>query len=258
MTRRSEMSLHGRPEARTEGLLVQPIGDEAVVYDQRRERVHALDATAYRVWTACDGARTVGQVASETGLALPEVVEMIAALQARDLLTAGSASVTAGDTRRDLLERGGRLGAMAVGGAVIATVVLPPALAMASTSITVTISGTNQENMNYEYQVSTTGSTTTTLVYDQSFYVDHAGTVVAEGNVNTDARFTATPNQGQGSTSTDALNFINGLSETISWTLTDHSVPSDGSSGTTASGAPQQISVPIYHSFEFQATYSAY
>jgi hypothetical protein len=45
-----------RPLARSAGLLVEPIGDELLVFDSERKVAHSLNDVAARVWRACDGA----------------------------------------------------------------------------------------------------------------------------------------------------------------------------------------------------------
>ncbi len=47
------------PQARQEGLVVQEVGDETIIYDERRNHVHRLNRTAALVWRYCDGQRTV-------------------------------------------------------------------------------------------------------------------------------------------------------------------------------------------------------
>lgn len=61
------------PRARTEELLVEELGDEVLVYDQRRDRAHCLNRTAALVWRACDGKTTVADAAAriERELAVP-------------------------------------------------------------------------------------------------------------------------------------------------------------------------------------------
>src|SRR5581483_8256515 len=45
------------PLARSEGLLVESIGDELLVYDEQRRVAHSLNETVTLVWRACDGSR---------------------------------------------------------------------------------------------------------------------------------------------------------------------------------------------------------
>ena len=51
------------PVARQDNLLTQDVGDELVVYDQTRHRVHRLNQTAASVWRQCDGRTTIADMA---------------------------------------------------------------------------------------------------------------------------------------------------------------------------------------------------
>ncbi len=59
-----------QPQARQDKLLVQEVGDELVVYDQKRHVAHSLNRTAALVWQNCDGQRTVADLAALLGLPL--------------------------------------------------------------------------------------------------------------------------------------------------------------------------------------------
>lgn len=50
-----------RPQ-RYEGIQVQDLGDETMLYDTRSENVHILNSTARAIWNLCDGVRTVGDI----------------------------------------------------------------------------------------------------------------------------------------------------------------------------------------------------
>ena len=52
-----------KPSRRTEGVVVQPLGDEVVAYDLERHRAHSLEPRAAAIWKACDGETTVGGIA---------------------------------------------------------------------------------------------------------------------------------------------------------------------------------------------------
>ena len=47
-----------KPLARSEGLVVEEVGDELLVADPLSSRAHSLNAFAARVWQACDGETT--------------------------------------------------------------------------------------------------------------------------------------------------------------------------------------------------------
>lgn len=50
------------PQARREGLLIEEVDDELIIYDQQRHRAHLLNPTAALVWKHCDGATTSAQL----------------------------------------------------------------------------------------------------------------------------------------------------------------------------------------------------
>src|SRR5262245_14825150 len=52
------------PQARTEGLVVQELADEVLVYDRERHKAHCLNRTAALVWEQCDGKRSASAIAS--------------------------------------------------------------------------------------------------------------------------------------------------------------------------------------------------
>ncbi len=61
------------PRARKEGLLVEELPDETLVYDLKRDKAHCLNPTAALVWQHCDGQTTVAELAAllEKGLEIP-------------------------------------------------------------------------------------------------------------------------------------------------------------------------------------------
>lgn len=58
------MSYKNHPLRRQTDLLVQTVGDELIVYDQRANKAYLLNPSANAVWQACDGKRTVLQIAA--------------------------------------------------------------------------------------------------------------------------------------------------------------------------------------------------
>ena len=52
-----------QPRARTEGLVINDLTDEVLVYDLKRDKAHCLNQTAAAVWKLCDGQRTAAQIA---------------------------------------------------------------------------------------------------------------------------------------------------------------------------------------------------
>lgn len=51
------------PMARKEGLLVEELPDEVLVYDLDRKKAHCLNQTAALIWRHCDGHRSVSEIA---------------------------------------------------------------------------------------------------------------------------------------------------------------------------------------------------
>jgi hypothetical protein len=51
------------PEARREGLVVQELSGEVLVYDRERDKAHCLNSTAALVWQYCDGKTPVSEIA---------------------------------------------------------------------------------------------------------------------------------------------------------------------------------------------------
>jgi len=51
------------PRARREGLVIQELPDEVLVYDRERDKAHCLNQTAALVWGYCDGRTTVPMMA---------------------------------------------------------------------------------------------------------------------------------------------------------------------------------------------------
>jgi hypothetical protein len=52
------------PVARHDNLLTQSVGNELVIYDQSRHRVHRLNETAAAIWNGCDGKTTITDLAT--------------------------------------------------------------------------------------------------------------------------------------------------------------------------------------------------
>lgn len=66
------------PKTRSTQIFVQELPDELVVYDVERNEVHCLNGTAARVWTLCDGNRSVAELAQMLGAdCAPEEAETL-------------------------------------------------------------------------------------------------------------------------------------------------------------------------------------
>ncbi len=116
------------PRARTQGLLIETVHDETLVYDAERDEVHCLDARAAAVWHCCDGHTTIEEIATRTALSTADAASTVRAMAARHLLEPAT-----GVSRRDVL-RTVTIGAAAVaaGAPVIKSIVAPTAAQAAS------------------------------------------------------------------------------------------------------------------------------
>ena len=111
-----------RPRKRRDGLVVQELPEETLVYDLERHKAHCLEAASAAVWEACDGRRTVGQVAARAtkrlGRRVPEEAAWLALrrLARARLLDAPVVVPEAGrpTSRRDWLKKAAALGGLSV------------------------------------------------------------------------------------------------------------------------------------------------
>jgi hypothetical protein len=62
-----EKARNAKPIARKQGLVIQELPDEVLVYDLDRDRAHCLNTTAAFVWQRCDGKNTTTQIARTLG-----------------------------------------------------------------------------------------------------------------------------------------------------------------------------------------------
>lgn len=128
------------PLARTEGLVVEALDDEVLVYDLERHRAHCLNGTAAVVWRGCDGKRSVDDLAALLGceVGTPVSVELIrhalAELSRRRLLNE-AAGVEPGLSRREMLRKAGLAGAAAVAAVPVIKSIVAPTAAQASTCL---------------------------------------------------------------------------------------------------------------------------
>jgi coenzyme PQQ synthesis protein D (PqqD) len=122
------------PTARSEGLVVEPLDDELLVYDAERERAHSLNAVAAAVWELCDGDRDVGDLAAAASGRLGEPVSedavwrALSQLDERRLLVGDLPRRMSGPefSRRTALARAGLIGASAAFAApLVKSIVVP-------------------------------------------------------------------------------------------------------------------------------------
>ena len=120
------------PLARHEGMLVEHVGDETVIYDSKTKEAHCLSPLAAVVFAQCDGRTRVKEIAAATTERLGEpvddtrVMDALAQLEERALL---AAPARGGLSRRDMFQKS----AAAAGGVaavpLITSIVAPAAIA---------------------------------------------------------------------------------------------------------------------------------
>jgi hypothetical protein len=115
------------PQRRFADLVIRVQDDETLVLDTRTDTAHCLPSEVARVWAACDGVRTLAEVAE-----VAEVDEDVASASVDQLLGNNLFEVRSGLDRRKFLRRGALVGGSALAIPVIQTVVGPVAHAAAS------------------------------------------------------------------------------------------------------------------------------
>lgn len=119
------------PQARNEGLLVQELPDEVLVYDLDRHKAHCLNRTAAFIWKQCDGQTTVTEVArrlaKELGTPVAEEVVWLGLDQLGKARLLPERVAPGGNrvSRRDVIRKIGV--AAAVGLPLITSIVAPTA-----------------------------------------------------------------------------------------------------------------------------------
>jgi hypothetical protein len=122
------------PRARKEGLLVQEMPDELLVYDLVRNKAHCLNQTAALVWKRCDGKTSVKQMVrvleKETESPVDEAVLWIAfdRLAKAHLLQGEARKWTgaSGISRREVIRRIGAAAAVSL--PLVTSIVAPEAV----------------------------------------------------------------------------------------------------------------------------------
>lgn len=127
------------PRARREGLIIEDLPTEVLVYDSARDKAHCLNQTAALVWKYCDGKTTVSKIARqlERDLNAAKVDEKMVwyALDqlSRDHLLEESfvpPSLLGGLTRRQMVRTLGIAAVIAV--PVVTSIIVPTAKAATS------------------------------------------------------------------------------------------------------------------------------
>jgi hypothetical protein len=114
---------HGSlPRARKDGLLVEELGEELLLYDQESHTAHCLSPIAACVWRHCDGEYDVTKLAQLAGADENLVADALHELREKDLLDAKPElmqSTIPGESRREAIGRVARYGAAAAAGSLI-------------------------------------------------------------------------------------------------------------------------------------------
>jgi hypothetical protein len=126
------------PRMRVQGLVVEDIPDEVLVYDLKRHKAHCLNLTAALVWRRCDGKTTASEIARRVSIQLDAPFEeefVWLALRQLDKLHLLESSPLfppsiAGISRRALIRNLGIAAAVAV---PLVTSIVSPTPAQAST-----------------------------------------------------------------------------------------------------------------------------
>ncbi len=140
------------PTARKNGLVIQEMPDEVLVYDLETDKAHCLNQTAAFVWKNCDGKTSVNEIVTQfekqQGSKINEDLVWLAIdqLSERKLLENSVASKFAGESRRSVLKKIGFASVVAL--PVVASLVAPTAaLAVACSGVqTPTSCGTGNCN----------------------------------------------------------------------------------------------------------------
>ena len=124
------MNSSRNPLARREGLVIQEMPDEVLVYDTNTNKAHCLNKTAAFVWKSCDGSHSINDIAGlmekEFGANVPDDLVWLAIdqLGKDDLLEASEAvPATSGISRREVIRRIGIASVIAL--PVVASLVAP-------------------------------------------------------------------------------------------------------------------------------------
>jgi hypothetical protein len=101
------------PVARKEGMVIQEMPTEVLVYDLDTNKAHCLNQTAAAIWKSCDGTNTVTDIsrllAQTTGNPVQEEMIWLAIdqLNEKNLLETPIAPKFSGQTRREVIKKVG-------------------------------------------------------------------------------------------------------------------------------------------------------
>lgn len=123
---------HFEPLARQEGLVVQQMPDEVLIYDLDRHKAFCLNQTAALVWQHCDGQTSVEQIAQRLEKELQTPISMDVVYLALDSFSKDQLleervmlPVEMGLNRREVMRRIGLATAVAL--PLVASIIAPTA-----------------------------------------------------------------------------------------------------------------------------------
>lgn len=99
------------PVARTQGLVVQEMPEEVLIYDLDTNKAHCLNDTAAFVWKSCNGNNSVSEIAKkfqiETGKSVNEDLVWLAIdqLSQKNLLQGEISTRFSGQNRREVIKK---------------------------------------------------------------------------------------------------------------------------------------------------------
>lgn len=99
------------PIARQEGLVIQEMVDEVLIYDLNTNKAHCLNQTASLVWKACDGKNSVAEIAldleKQLNASVPEDLVWLAIdqLSQDNLLEEQIQTKVGGISRREVIKK---------------------------------------------------------------------------------------------------------------------------------------------------------
>lgn len=123
------MNIPHFPTARKANLVIQEVPNEVLVYDLDNNKAHCLNHTAALVWNACNGSRSVPEIAQiiglEAGSEIPDELVWLAIdqLNESDLLERQIQSELTGSSRREAIKKLGLASMIAL--PIVASLVAP-------------------------------------------------------------------------------------------------------------------------------------
>jgi hypothetical protein len=123
--------LQEKPLARKEGLVIQEMPDEVLVYDLETNKAHCLNETAAFVWNSCDGKKSVADITklfgNQSGKPVEENLVWLAIdqLNENNLLAQELKADFQGQTRREVIKKVGLAAVIAL--PIVSSLVAPTA-----------------------------------------------------------------------------------------------------------------------------------